>query len=53
MWLRYVDVTMAQHGEDQLKMFLKYPNEIHTNVQFTMDTGENEQLPFLDVLVKK
>lgn len=40
-----------QHGEDELKMFLKHLNSIHINIKFTMETEGNGQ--FLDVLVKK
>lgn len=42
-----------QHGEDELKIFLKHLNSIHINIKFTMESEGNGQLLFLDVLVKK
>ena len=55
LWLRYVDDTFViwNHGRDKLQEFLKHLNGIHPKIQFTMETEEDDQLPFLDVLVKK
>lgn len=54
MWLRDIDDTFVQwHGEDMLKKFLKNLNSIHTNIQFMKETEKSEQLPFLNIQVKK
>ena len=37
---------------EQLEVFHKMLNEMNPNIKFTKDTSE-EELPFLDVLVKK
>lgn len=53
--VRYVDDTFVKwrYGEDGLKRFMKHLKSTHINIQFAMDTKKNEQLPFLDVPVKK
>ncbi|KAF2890759.1 hypothetical protein ILUMI_15414 [Ignelater luminosus] len=55
LWLRYVDDTFViwTHGREQLDGFLDHLNSIHQKIKFTMKTEDNNQLPFLDVLVKK
>jgi hypothetical protein len=52
-WYRYVDNTFVAlpHGKEELQEFLKYLNNIHSNIKFTMETEQNWSLPFLDVLV--
>ena len=54
-WYRYVDDTFVvwPHGKDKLPGFLHQINSQHPNIRFTMEIEENNQLPFLDVLVKK
>jgi len=54
-WLRYVDDTFViwSHGKDELDRFLTHINSIHKNIQFTMETENNNKLPFLDVLVSR
>uniref|UniRef100_UPI001AE043E5 reverse transcriptase domain-containing protein n=1 Tax=Chryseobacterium sp. RR2-3-20 TaxID=2787626 RepID=UPI001AE043E5 len=55
LWLRYVDDTFViwPHGEAKLYEFLNHLNSQHQRIQFTMEIEENNQLPFLDVLVIK
>jgi hypothetical protein len=54
-WFRYVDDTFViwSHGRETLPQFLDFLNSQHRNIQFTMEIEQNNQLPFLDVLVKK
>lgn len=55
LWLRYVDDTFViwQHGETHLNNFLDHLNTLHPKIKFTMEVETDNQLPFLDVLVKK
>ncbi|KAK5649280.1 hypothetical protein RI129_000309 [Pyrocoelia pectoralis] len=55
LWLRYVDDTFViwSHGQEKLKAFLEHLNNVHPNIKFTIEIEQNDQLPFLDVLVKK
>lgn len=55
IWIRYVDdiFLIWQHGEESLKAFHMYLNNIHPNIKFTLECMVNNSLPFLDVLVKK
>lgn len=53
-WFRYVDDTFVQwqHAQKELKQFLNHINNIHNNIQFTMEKEHNQQIAFLDVLIK-
>ncbi|KAK5650384.1 hypothetical protein RI129_001413 [Pyrocoelia pectoralis] len=56
IWYRYVDDTFViwNHGLDSLHFFfLKHLNNIHPNIQFTMECEINGRLPFLDILISK
>ncbi|KAK5648206.1 hypothetical protein RI129_003099 [Pyrocoelia pectoralis] len=55
IWYRYVDDTFViwNHGLDSLHLFLKHLNNIHPNIQFTMECEINGRLPFLDILISK
>lgn len=55
LWLRYVDDTFViwTHGREHLNSFLDHLNSIHNKIKFTMEVETDDQLPFLDVLVKK
>ena len=58
MWMtlyhRYVDDTFALFGsEDECTSFLDALNSMHSALKFTFEKEENDQLPFLDVLVEK
>ncbi|KAJ4448198.1 hypothetical protein ANN_10212 [Periplaneta americana] len=52
-WYRYVDDTFViwKHGRRTLEDFLLHLNSQHEQIQFTMETEKDGQLPFLDVLV--
>ncbi|KAK5650471.1 hypothetical protein RI129_001500 [Pyrocoelia pectoralis] len=54
-WFRYVDDTFViwPHGSHTLDDFLQHLNNIHSNIKFTMETENNNELPFLDTLIKK
>ncbi|XP_045477888.1 uncharacterized protein LOC123683035 [Harmonia axyridis] len=55
LWRRYVDDTFViwPHGKETIAGFLEHLNNIEESIKFTMEIEENEQLPFLDVLVHK
>ena len=38
---------------DDSELFLKYMNNLHKNIKFTVEFEENNCLPFLDVLVTR
>ncbi|XP_060519135.1 uncharacterized protein LOC132697596 [Cylas formicarius] len=42
-----------KHGMDKLNNFLQHLNSQHPSIQFTMETENDQQLAFLDVLVRK
>jgi hypothetical protein len=48
---RYVDNNFVSmpHGPDRERALLDHLNSVHQNVQFTMETERNGQLPFLDI----
>ncbi|BHF62818.1 hypothetical protein SprV_0200580400 [Sparganum proliferum] len=51
-WARYVDDTFVVIERDQVLTFQEHLNAVFSDVQFTMEEGEeNNQLAFLDVLV--
>ena len=51
---RYVDDTFAIfRNRQQAERFLDYMNSRHEKISFTMETEENSQIPFLDLLIKK
>ena len=54
LWLRNMDDTFIiwPHGRTQLVTFLDHLNGLCEKIQFTMEMEEENQLPFLDVLVK-
>ena len=54
-WFRYVDDTFViwSHGRETLPQFLAFLNSQRLNIQFTMEVEQNNQIPFLDVLVKR
>ncbi|GJQ73860.1 hypothetical protein Trydic_g18797 [Trypoxylus dichotomus] len=55
LWLRYVNDSFViwTHGEDKLHDFLSHLNSIHPKIKFTMESANQNQLPFLHVLVIK
>ncbi|KAK5647713.1 hypothetical protein RI129_002605 [Pyrocoelia pectoralis] len=54
-WFRYVDDTFViwPHGSHTLDEFLQHLNNIHPNIKFTMETESNNELSFLDTLIRK
>nr|VZI42944.1 unnamed protein product [Spirometra erinaceieuropaei] len=50
-WARYVDDTIVVIERDQMPTFQKHLNAVFSDIQFTMEEEENNQLAFLDVLV--
>ena len=54
MWLRYVDDSFIlwPHQED-VQILLDHVNSIRPSIQFTMEKEQDNELPFLDVLVKR
>ena len=51
---RYVDDTFTMfQNKEAAEKFLLYINKRHTNIKFTMELEENNQIPFLDILVKR
>ena len=54
LYHQYVDDTFAIFGsEDECTSFLDALNSMHSALKFTFEKEENDQLPFLDVLVEK
>ena len=45
----YIEIAL----EDQCISFLDALNSMHSALKFTFEKEENDQLPFLDVLVEK
>ena len=51
---RYVDDTfLLFDNEEQANQFLDYMNNRHPRIKFTIETEENNKLPFLDLLISK
>ena len=51
---RYVDDTFVIfRNREHAQNFLNYMNTRHDNISFTMELEENNQIPFLDILIKK
>jgi hypothetical protein len=36
-------------GQNRMRDFLDHLNSVHQNIQFTMETGRDGHLPFLDI----
>ena len=55
MWRRYVDDTFVlwPHSTEQLEKFHKHLNNQHPQIQFTKVVEKDNQINFLDVLVRK
>jgi hypothetical protein len=50
-WFRYADDTFViwPHDQGKLENFLNHLNELHNNMQFTMEKEQEGHLPFLDI----
>ena len=54
VWFRYVDDTFTLfRNKDTAIKFLHYLNSRHENIQFTIEFEHNQEIPFLDVSVKR
>eukprot|EP00057_Strongylocentrotus_purpuratus_P003557 XP_003726889.1 PREDICTED: uncharacterized protein LOC100893917 [Strongylocentrotus purpuratus] len=55
LWLRYVDDTFASwpHSIRDSDHFLAHINQHHPSIKFTMETKQNNSIPFLDILFTK
>ena len=55
IWKRYVDDTFViwPHGRTKLNEFLSHINSLHHKITFTVEIEENNQLPFLDILIRR
>jgi hypothetical protein len=54
-WKRYVDnpnVVWPQ-GRDDINKFLNYLNNLLEDIKFTMELEENNNIPFLDVMIHR
>lgn len=54
-WKRFVDDIFAKwsHGKEKLDLFLNHLNSLSDHIKFTIEIENNNQLPFLDVLLTK
>ena len=51
---RYVDDTFVLfRDQSHADLFFNFINGFHPNIEFSMDTENNDQLPFLDVLISR
>ena len=51
---RYVDdIFLMFNAPAQVNKFLQFMNSRHDNIRFTVETEEDNKLPFLDILVSK
>ena len=51
-WNRYVDDTFTMfHNKDSGNEFLHYLNSCHSNSDFTIEFGQDNAIPFWDILV--
>ena len=55
IWRRYVDDTFIiwNHGAESLDIFHQHLNSFCQDIQFTVEREHEQQLPFLDVLVRR
>ena len=54
IWFRYVDDTFTLfNNKDTAVQFLSYLNSRHKNIQFTIEFEQDQEIPFLHVLVKR
>ena len=52
-WLRYVDDTFVIIEKKFLNIFFDHINNLEPSIQFTMETKNDNQLPFLDTLIQR
>jgi len=52
-WKRYVDGPSAILSRDKVDSFLQHFNSQHQSIRFTMQTENDNAIPFLDTLVTR
>ena len=53
-WYRYVDDTFTMfENKDTANGFLHYLNSRHNSIKFTIELEQDNEIPFLDILVKR
>ena len=53
-WYRYVDDTFTMsENKDTANGFLQYLNSRHSSIKFTIEFEQDNEIPFLDILVKR
>ncbi|BHF71591.1 mitochondrial 54S ribosomal protein YmL35 [Sparganum proliferum] len=52
-WARYVDDTFAVVKTTDIEHLKELLNSVNPDIQFTMEAETNNQLPFLDILVRR
>ena len=53
-WYRYVDDTFTMFdSKDTANEFLRYLNSRHSSIKFTIEFKQDNEIPFLDILVKR
>ena len=53
LWLRYVDDTYVIIEKKFLNIFFDHINNLEPSTKFTMETENDNQLPFLDTLIQR
>ena len=54
VWFRYADDAFALFDDKKsASQFLEYLNSRHNNVEFTIEFEQNDEIPFLDILLLK
>ena len=53
IWFRYVDDTFTLFHNKNTAVQLSYLNSRHKNIQFTIEFEQDQEFPFLDVLIKR
>ena len=53
-WYRYVDDTFTMfENKDTANGLLQYLNSRHNSIKFTIEFEQDNEIPFLDILVKR
>ena len=53
LWLRYVDDTFVIIEKSFLNIFFDHINNLEPTIKFTMETENDNQLPFLNNLIQR
>ena len=52
-WLRYVDDCLTALSNNRQQEFLHFINSINRNIQFTSESEQDHEIPFLDMFIKR